>query len=193
MRPTPSLLAATRWDPYITLAAEDAGISPLLLKAVGEGRGGNYQIRDEARLRAAARTWGIEEAGRDVHELAREVADLFLQEFTLQEGKLRSLALAPEPRQGIWDRLDIAPAGIDSTIVEALHRTNMGTDHDYKNLEKGKSPAEKINVLFLSTLSRKATPDELQFMLSEVKQNGNRGYKNVLAALLTTSEFIFVK
>jgi carbon-monoxide dehydrogenase catalytic subunit len=109
----------------------------LLLKAVGEGRGGNYQIRDEARLRAAARTWGIEEAGRDVHELAREVADRFLQEFTLQEGKLESLTLAPEPRQGVWDRLDIAPAGIDSTIVEALHRTNIGTDHDYKNLVKG--------------------------------------------------------
>jgi carbon-monoxide dehydrogenase catalytic subunit len=109
----------------------------LLLKAVGEGRGGHYQIRDEARLRATARTWGVEEAGRDEHEIAREVADLFLGEFTLQEGKLKSLALAPEPRQGVWDRLDIAPSGIDSTVVEALHRTNMGTDHDYKNLVKG--------------------------------------------------------
>jgi carbon-monoxide dehydrogenase catalytic subunit len=109
----------------------------LLLKAVGEGRGGSYQIRDEARLRATARTWGIEEAGRDAHELAKEVADCFLQEFTLQEGKIKSLALAPKPRQGVWDRLDIAPAGIDSTVVEALHRTNMGTDHDYKNLVKG--------------------------------------------------------
>jgi carbon-monoxide dehydrogenase catalytic subunit len=109
----------------------------LLLKSVGEGRGGSYQIRDEARLRATARTWGIEEAGRDAHELAREVADLFLGEFTLQEGKLRSLSLAPESRQGVWDRLGIAPAGIDSTVVEALHRTNMGTDHDYRNLVKG--------------------------------------------------------
>jgi len=109
----------------------------LLLKAVGEGRGGNYQIRDEGRLRATARTWGVEETGRDVHEVAREVADLFLREFTLHEGKLKSLALAPEPRQGVWDRLGIAPAGIDSTVVEALHRTHMGTDHDYKNLVKG--------------------------------------------------------
>jgi carbon-monoxide dehydrogenase catalytic subunit len=109
----------------------------LLLKAVGEGRGGNYRIRDEARLRTTARTWGVDETGRDAHEVAREVADLFLREFTLQEGKLESLALAPEPRQGVWDRLDIAPAGIDSTVVEALHRTNMGTDHDYKNLVKG--------------------------------------------------------
>jgi carbon-monoxide dehydrogenase catalytic subunit len=109
----------------------------LLLKAVGEGRGGSYRIGDEARLRATARTFCIEEVGRDAQELALDVADLFLQEFTLQEGKLKSLALAPEPRQGVWDRLDIAPAGIDSTIVEALHRTHIGTDHDYKNLVKG--------------------------------------------------------
>lgn len=63
----------------------------------------------------------------------------------------------------------------------------------YKDLEKAKSPAEKVNVLFLSTLSRKATPDELQFMLAEVKANGHSGYKNVLSALIATSEFIFVK
>jgi len=63
----------------------------------------------------------------------------------------------------------------------------------YKDLAAAKSPAEKVNVLFLSTLSRKATPDELQYMLAEVKSNGDRGYRNILAALLTTSEFIFVK
>jgi carbon-monoxide dehydrogenase catalytic subunit len=108
----------------------------LLLKAVGEGRSG-YRVRDEARLRAAARAWGIEESERDVLDVARDLADAFLREFTLQEGKIKGLGLAPESRQGVWDRLDITPAGIDSTVVEALHRTNMGTDHDYRNLVKG--------------------------------------------------------
>ena len=63
----------------------------------------------------------------------------------------------------------------------------------YKDVEKAKSPAEKVNVLFLSTLSRKPTPDELQFMLAEIKANGHSGVKNVLSSLLATSEFIFVK
>ena len=63
----------------------------------------------------------------------------------------------------------------------------------YKSLENGKTDAEKVNILFLSTLSRKATPDELQFMLEEVKANGHNGFKNVLSALLCTSKFIFVK
>jgi carbon-monoxide dehydrogenase catalytic subunit len=121
-----------------TAAHSDHGRNlALLLKAVGEGRGGHYQLRDEARLRAVARTWGIEEAQRDAPDVARDVADAFLREFTLQEGTLKGLTLAPEPRQAIWDRLGIAPAGIDSTVVEALHRSNMGTDHDYKNLVRG--------------------------------------------------------
>ena len=70
---------------------------------------------------------------------------------------------------------------------------NNGSAAIYKHMDKAKSPAEKINVLFLSTLTRKPTPDELQFMLAEVKADGRNGYQNVLAALVSTSEFIFVK
>ncbi|HVP09796.1 MAG TPA: anaerobic carbon-monoxide dehydrogenase catalytic subunit [Phycisphaerae bacterium] len=119
----------------------------LLLKAVAEGRSGDYQIKDERRLRAAAEEWGIEEIApatngeesNDVllHKLAARLAELFLSEFSLQEGKLKTLSLAPVPRQGVWDRLGIAPHGIDPSIVEALHRTHMGVDHDYHNLVLG--------------------------------------------------------
>ncbi len=134
----------------------------MLLRAVAEGRGGEYRIRDERRLLAAAAEWGvgtsrsatspervaqsdagIESVGpsgpasdrdRDLREIAGRLAELFLSEFSLQEDKLRSLALAPTPRQAVWDRLSLAPRGIDRSIVEALHRTHMGVDHDYRNL-----------------------------------------------------------
>ena len=128
----------------------------LLLKAVAEGRGGDYQIKDERRLRAAAEEWGIKQDGssqRERHgptslpvppdrtaslrEIAAKLAEVFLSEFSLQEGKLKTLSLAPVPRQGLWDRLGIAPRGIDPSIVEALHRTHMGVDHDYRNLVHG--------------------------------------------------------
>src|SRR5206468_2546544 len=45
--------------------------------------------------------------------------------------------LAPQPRQGIWDRLGISPKGVDASVVEAMHRTHMGVDHDYKNIIHG--------------------------------------------------------
>ncbi|UCG15626.1 MAG: anaerobic carbon-monoxide dehydrogenase catalytic subunit [Phycisphaerales bacterium] len=109
----------------------------LLLKAVAEGRGGDYQIKDDHRLRTAASEWGVAIDGLPSNEIATKLVAVFQKEFSLQEGKLRTLALAPVPRQGVWDRLGIAPRGIDSSIVEALHRTHMGVDHDYRNLVHG--------------------------------------------------------
>jgi carbon-monoxide dehydrogenase catalytic subunit len=105
----------------------------LLLKAVAEGENQDYTIRDEGRLRAAARAWGVDAEG-EAAAVARRLVEVFLAEFSLQEGKLRSLALAPKPRQGIWDRTGLAPHGIDPSIVQALHRTHMGVDQHYKNL-----------------------------------------------------------
>ncbi len=96
----------------------------------------------------------------------------------------------------------IQGASTESDVTQVLSILNGHVEREvvnnsgavvYDNLGKAKSEAEKVNVLFLSTLSRKPTPDELQFMLAEVKANGQAGYRNVLAALLTTSEFIFVK
>ncbi len=109
----------------------------LLLKSIAEGRGGDYRIKDERRLRSAAHEWNIPIEGLSTLEVAAKLVEVFQAEFTLQEGKLRTLSLAPEPRQGVWDRLDIAPRGIDSSVVEALHRTHMGVDHDYRNLVHG--------------------------------------------------------
>jgi carbon-monoxide dehydrogenase catalytic subunit len=41
---------------------------------------------------------------------------------------------APEPRQEIWKKLGITPRAVDREVVEALHRSTMGVDQDYKNI-----------------------------------------------------------
>ncbi|MFH0937847.1 MAG: anaerobic carbon-monoxide dehydrogenase catalytic subunit [Planctomycetota bacterium] len=105
-----------------------------LLKKAAEGHGGDYKIKDESRLRAAARDWGVKEDGLETKEVAKKLAELFEHEFMRQEGPLQTLKLAPLPRQGIWNRLGLAPTGMDRSVVEALHRTNIGVDHDYRNL-----------------------------------------------------------
>lgn len=106
----------------------------LLLKEISEGKGGGYAIRDEAALRRAARAYGIEEYGLDTNEVARELAETLLREFTAQEERLTTLRLAPLRRRGVWEREGLEPAGIDRTIVEALHRTHMGVDHDFRSI-----------------------------------------------------------
>ena len=106
----------------------------LLLKKVAEGKGGDYQIRDEKALLMAARLYKIEENGRNNEEIALELSDLFLKEYTEQEESLKTLSLSPVKQQSIWQNQGVSPAGIDRMVVESMHRTGMGVDHDYRNL-----------------------------------------------------------
>jgi len=106
----------------------------LLLGKVAEGKGGDYRIKDETALRAAARLYKIEEAGRDASAVAKDLSKLFLEEFTSQEQPLKTLSLAPLKQQSVWSGQGMQPKGIDRTVVESLHRTHMGVDHDYRNL-----------------------------------------------------------
>jgi len=106
----------------------------LRLKKVAEGKVPGQKIKDEKALRRAARAYKINEAGRTKEEVALELAALMLNEFTSQEEPLKTIALSPVKQQNIWRQYGIIPEGIDRTVVESLHRTNMGVDHDYKNL-----------------------------------------------------------
>ncbi len=106
----------------------------LLLKKVAEGKGGSYRIADEQALRYGARLYNVEEQGRTKEAVALDLANLFVSEFNRQEGPLETLKLAPKRRQGIWRNQNIEPSGIDRMVVESLHRTHMGVDHDYRNL-----------------------------------------------------------
>jgi anaerobic carbon-monoxide dehydrogenase catalytic subunit len=106
----------------------------LLLKKVAKGEGGGYVLKDEAALRRAARDYGVSEEGRGASEVASDLADAFLEEFSSQEEVLATVALAPDKQQGRWRKTGIEPFGVDRMVVEAMHRTTMGVDHDYRNL-----------------------------------------------------------
>ena len=106
----------------------------LLLRSVARGEGGDYAIRDEGALHRAAQAWGVEEADHEPLALALALTDLWLEEFSRQESSLATTSLAPEPRQSLWKRHHVAPGGIDRMVVECMHRTTMGVDHDPKSL-----------------------------------------------------------
>lgn len=106
----------------------------LRLKKVAQGHGNGYAIKDEKALRYAADLYKIDREGRTKEEVALDLANLLLNEFSSQEEPLKTLDLAPVKRKGVWNANDVMPLGIDRMVVEALHRTTMGVDHDYKNL-----------------------------------------------------------
>ncbi|MCP4134672.1 MAG: anaerobic carbon-monoxide dehydrogenase catalytic subunit [bacterium] len=106
----------------------------LLLKKIARGEGGGYVLKDRKALLQSAQKYNIETTDRSDNDIALDLADIFLKEFTSQEETLETLKLAPLKRQGLWERSEAAPEGIDRMVVESMHRTTMGVDHDYRSI-----------------------------------------------------------
>jgi anaerobic carbon-monoxide dehydrogenase catalytic subunit len=104
----------------------------LLLTA--QGKGGGYQIKDEAKLQALAAEYGIAVDGRSKEEIALDLARACLAEFGQQEGPIQFTRRAPAQRVALWQGVGIDPRGIDREIVECMHRTHIGVDNDAVNL-----------------------------------------------------------
>jgi len=107
------------------------------LKLVSEGKGGAYKITDPRRLRDVALFFEIDIDGRDELAIAGDLADFFMQQFAWSATPNVTLKRAPLKRQNLWEKLDIAPHGVDSAVVEVMHRTHMGVDHNYRHLIMG--------------------------------------------------------
>lgn len=105
-----------------------------LLKSVADGTGGDYQIKDRDALLRAAHAYGLAVDNVTDRELAGALADTMLGEFAQQHGTLKTVGLAPLRRVQTWESTGVSPGGIDRMVVEALHRTHMGVDHEYRNV-----------------------------------------------------------
>jgi carbon-monoxide dehydrogenase catalytic subunit len=107
----------------------------LTLLAAAEGETEDFRIKDVKKLNRMADILGIEFGnGRDVKEVARDVATTLLEDFRRQKGELNYVKRAPEKTQERWRKHGIVPRGIDREVVEAMHRTNIGVDHDPDHL-----------------------------------------------------------
>ena len=106
----------------------------LCLYLENASRDGQINIRDEKKLASVAKKYGIETEGRDIYDVAHDVAAATLNEFGKPHGNLIFSSALPKKRKEVWDKLGVTPRAIDKDIVSIMHSTHIGCSGDAKNL-----------------------------------------------------------
>ncbi len=108
----------------------------MTLRAVAKGEAAGYTVKDEQKLHSVAGYMGIPTAGREVNEIALDVADKALEQFGQSHGEIIYTKRATLKRQAKWRELGLTPRAIDREVVEIMHRTHEGVDLDAENILK---------------------------------------------------------
>ncbi len=87
---------------------------------------GDYKVKDPEKLIRIAKEWGVETEGKDIYDLAHEMAELALLEYGKPFGTQRFIKRAPQHTQEIWAREEIEPRAIDREVSQSMHMTHMG-------------------------------------------------------------------
>ena len=95
---------------------------------------GNYQVKDEAKLRELAQSWGIETEGKETYDLSKEVARMALEDFGKPFGIQNMVKRAPKRRQEVWEKNNILPRAIDREIATIMHSTHIGCTSEVESL-----------------------------------------------------------
>ena len=101
---------------------------------------------------------------------------------------------------GQGDRELIEGATTDGSVSQILTMFNGPVTHMmleagsviYDDVVKAR-PADRVNVIFNSILSRKPSASEMKIAREEIRTFGNAGYGNVIWALVNTKEFLFIQ
>ncbi len=115
---------------------------------------------------------------------------------------------SPAPREhflylfGASDREVVEGASKEPNVGQVLSMMNgyvqrqlVGNSgaHVYKSLEGAGSEGEKIRRIYLAILNRPPTEEEMGWMKEEVAAQGEEGYRNIVASLVMSSEFLFLQ
>ena len=104
-------------------------------------RNGSYQIKDEEKCIKVAKEFGIETEGRDIYDIAHDLAYAGLNEYGKPFGTLKFVERATEERQQLWKKLGITPRAVDRECTEAMHMTHMGNTADATTLVRAANRA----------------------------------------------------
>jgi len=131
------IVARNLLDDLVTGAAahSDHGrevLETLYFTATGKAQG--YEISDKDKLLTVAKEIGVKTEGRQVNDIAKDVAKSLLEEFGTIKGSIDFLKRAPSQTFEKWGKAGIIPRSVDREIVEAMHRIHMGVGANYANM-----------------------------------------------------------
>ena len=145
---TPETIAARNFARMVAAGSaahsdHSKGVAKVFL-AAARREAPDYQLKDTEKLLEIAPYFGVPtteivegvEQQRDIHEIAVEVGETAMAQWGQQEGEILYAKRAPQARYDLWKKLGVIPRGIDTEIVNIMHRTHMGCDQDYKNIIK---------------------------------------------------------
>jgi hypothetical protein len=126
-----------------------------------------------------------------------------------KDDKVRSSELpSPAPRDhflylfGASDREVVEASSREPNVGQVLslmngfvqrELVNKSTAHLYKSLVGTNAASEKIRRLYIAILSRPPTDEEMSWMVDEVNKQGDAGCRNIVSALVMSSEFLFLQ
>ena len=88
--------------------------------------GGNYQVKDPEKLIRIAKEWGVETEGKDIYDLAHEMAEVGLLEYGKPFGTQKFAERPPQHTKDLWAAAEITPRAIDREVSQSMHMTHMG-------------------------------------------------------------------
>lgn len=106
----------------------------MTLLELARGKAKDYSIKDPVKLRNLAVEFGIKIDNKNDLKIAEELGEAILKEFGKQEGELTFVKRAPKKQLDTWRRLNAVPRGMDIEIVQAMSRTHIGCDNEYRHL-----------------------------------------------------------
>ena len=106
----------------------------MTLLELARGKAKDYSIKDPVKLRNLAVEFGIKIDNKNDLKIAEELGETILKEFGKQEGELTFVKRAPKKQLDTWRRLNAVPRGMDIEIVQAMSRTHIGCDNEYRHL-----------------------------------------------------------
>lgn len=97
---------------------------------------GDIKVKDEKKLMSVASRFGVETEGRDIYDIAHDIAQAGLNDFGRQMGEINLPPTVPPKRKEIWKNLGIIPRGFDREVVSIMHSTHIGCMADAESMIK---------------------------------------------------------